>query len=79
LGFLGCVAKSLLVLAGACCGFAFVSFASMGNTEIALLFLAAIMIPGSMIVYEYLKPQEKAKNGTAKETSSMLTLLRSLN
>ncbi len=51
---LGCVARALLILVGALAGFAVVSFASMGYRETALLFLAAMMIPVSMVVYEYM-------------------------
>jgi ABC-type glycerol-3-phosphate transport system permease component len=51
---LGYVARVLLILAGALAGFAVVSFASMGYRETALLFLVTVMIPVSMIVYEYM-------------------------
>jgi hypothetical protein len=51
---LGYVARVLLILAGAFAGFAVVSFASMGYREMALLFLVTVMIPVSMIVYEYM-------------------------
>jgi hypothetical protein len=59
MGLLGYVARALLILAGAFAGFAVISFASMGYTELALLFLAAIMIPVSMILYEYLTNPKK--------------------
>jgi hypothetical protein len=51
---LGYVARVLLILAGALAGFAVVSFTSMGYRETALLFLVTVMIPVSMIVYEYM-------------------------
>jgi hypothetical protein len=51
---LGYVARVLLILAGAFAGFSVVSFASMGYREMALLFLVTVMIPVSMIVYEYM-------------------------
>jgi ABC-type glycerol-3-phosphate transport system permease component len=51
---LGYVARALLILAGALAGFAVVSFASMGYRGMALLFLVTVMIPVSMIVYEYM-------------------------
>ena len=51
---LGYVAKALLILVGSLAGFAVVSFASMGCRETALLCLVTIMIPVSMIVYEYM-------------------------
>ena len=50
----GYVARVLLILAGAFAGFAVVSFFSMGYRETALLFLVTMMIPVSMIVYEYM-------------------------
>ena len=53
MGVLGYIARVLLILAGAYAGFAVVSFAAMGYSEMALLFLATLMIPVSMIVYEY--------------------------
>jgi hypothetical protein len=56
---LGYVARVLLVLAGAFAGFAVVSFASMGYREAALLCLFTIMIPVSMIVYEYMTGEMK--------------------
>jgi len=59
MGLLGYVAKALLILAGAFAGFAVISFASMGYTEMALLFLVTMMIPVSMIVYEYLANPKK--------------------
>jgi hypothetical protein len=58
-GLLGYVAKALLILAGADGGFAIISFTAMGYTEIALLFLAAMTIPVSMIIYEYVKNRKK--------------------
>jgi len=51
---LGYVARVLLILVGAFVSFAVVSFASMGYRETALLFLVSVMIPVSMIVYEYM-------------------------
>jgi len=59
MGLLGYIAKVLLILAGAFAGFAVVSFASMGYRETALLFLVTMMIPVSMIVYEYMAGQKK--------------------
>lgn len=56
---LGYVVRALLVLAGAFAGYAVVSFASMGYKETALLFLVTVMIPVSMIVYEYMTGQMK--------------------
>ena len=56
---LGYVAKILLILAGAFAGFAVVSFASMGYMETALLCLVTVMIPVSMIVYEYMTGEMK--------------------
>jgi ABC-type glycerol-3-phosphate transport system permease component len=50
----GYIARLLSILAGALAGFAVVSFSSMRYTQLALLFLASIMIPVSMILYEYL-------------------------
>lgn len=55
----GYVARAFLILAGALAGFAVVSFSSMGYTEMAILLLAAIMIPVSMILYEYLANPRK--------------------
>jgi hypothetical protein len=51
---LGYVARVLLILAGAFAGFSVVSFVSMGYRETALLFLVTMMIPVSMILYEYM-------------------------
>ena len=59
MALLGYIAKALLILAGAFAGFAVVSFASTGYTEMALLFLVTIMIPVAMIVYEYLTNPKK--------------------
>jgi len=59
MALLGYIAKALLILAGAFAGFAVVSFASMGYTEMGLLFLVTIMIPVAMIVYEYLTNPKK--------------------
>ena len=50
----GYVARALLILAGALAGFAVVSFVSMGYRETALLCLVTVMIPVSMVVYEYM-------------------------
>ena len=47
------IVKVLLIFAGAFSGYAFVSFAAMGYHGTALLFLVTIMIPVSMLVYEY--------------------------
>ncbi len=55
----GYIARALLILAGALAGFAVVNFSSIGYTEQALLFLTAIMIPVSMILYEYLTNPQK--------------------
>ena len=55
----GYITNALLILAGAFAGFAVVSFASMGYRETALLFLVTIMIPVSMIVYEYMTGGKK--------------------
>jgi ABC-type glycerol-3-phosphate transport system permease component len=51
---LGYVARALLILAGAFAGYAVVGFVSMGYRETALLLLVTMMIPVSMIVYEYM-------------------------
>lgn len=51
---LGYIARILLILAGAFAGFVVVSFVSMGYRETALLCLVTVMIPVSMIVYEYM-------------------------
>jgi hypothetical protein len=59
MSLLGYIAKALLILAGAFAGFAVISFASMGYTEMALLFLVTMMIPVSMIVYEYMAYRKK--------------------
>jgi hypothetical protein len=56
---LGYVAKALLILAGSLAGFAVVSLASMGYRETALLCLVTVMIPVSMIVYEYMTGEMK--------------------
>jgi hypothetical protein len=50
---LGYITRIILVLAGASVSFAVVSFTSMGCRGMALLFLATIMIPVSMLAYEY--------------------------
>lgn len=55
----GYIARALLILVGAFAGFAVVSFASMGYREMALLFLVTMMIPVSMIVYEYISGRMK--------------------
>ena len=55
----GYIARALLILVGAFAGFAVVSFASMGYRETALLFLVTIMIPVSMVVYEYMAGRMK--------------------
>ena len=51
---LGYITRALLIIAGAFVGFAVINFASAGYMETALLFLVTIMIPVSMIVYEYM-------------------------
>jgi ABC-type glycerol-3-phosphate transport system permease component len=56
---LGYIARVLLILVGASAGFAVVAFASIGSKEIALLFLVTMMIPVSMIVYEYMTGRMK--------------------
>jgi len=56
---LGFVARALLILAGSLAGFAVVSLASMGYRETALLCLVTVMIPVSMIVYEYMTGEMK--------------------
>ena len=56
---LGFVARALLILAGSLAGFAVVSFASMGYRETALLCLGTMMIPVSMIIYEYMTGEMK--------------------
>lgn len=56
---LGFVARALLILAGSLAGFAVVSLVSMGYRETALLCLVTVMIPVSMIVYEYMTGEMK--------------------
>jgi hypothetical protein len=56
---LGYVARVLLILAGAFAGFSVVSFASTGSRETALLFLVTMIIPVSIIVYEYMTSEMK--------------------
>jgi len=61
MGLLGDFAKGLVILAGLGCVYAIVSFAAMGYTEIALLFLATFMIPVVMILHEYWKNRKDSK------------------
>ncbi len=53
------VARILLIIVGAFAGFAVVSFATIGYSETALLCLVTVMIPVSMIVYEYMTGEMK--------------------
>jgi ABC-type glycerol-3-phosphate transport system permease component len=56
---LGFVGRALLILVGSLAGFAVVSLASTGYREMALLCLVTVMIPVSMIVYEYMTGEMK--------------------
>jgi len=61
MGLLGDFAKGLVILAGLGCAYAIASFAAMGYTEIALLFLVTFMIPVIMILHEYWKNRKNSK------------------
>jgi len=59
MGLLGDFARVLLILAGLGCVFAIASFAAMGYTEVAFLFLVTFMIPIAMILYEFWRSRKK--------------------
>jgi len=59
MSLLGDIAKVILIWVGLSCILAIASFATMGYTEIALLFLVTLMIPVAMIVYEHWKNRKR--------------------
>jgi len=59
LGLLGDFTKGFVIFTGALWVFAIIGFISIGQVGIALLLLFVLMIPLSMIAYEYLKNRRK--------------------
>jgi hypothetical protein len=53
MGFLGDLAKGILITWVVFWVLAMISFAVSGQTAIALLFLVGLLIPSSFIAYEY--------------------------
>lgn len=61
MGLLGDFARGFVILAGILCVYAIASFVAMGYREVALLFLATLMIPISLITYEHWKHRKEKK------------------
>jgi len=61
MGLLGDFAKGFVIMTVVFWVFLIIEFVVMGQTEMALLFLLSLLIPVSMIVYEYLRYRKKEK------------------
>jgi hypothetical protein len=59
MGFIGDFAKGILILTVACWIFLIIEFTAIGQTILALLLLIGLLIPSSMIIYEYKKFKKK--------------------
>lgn len=59
MGLLGDFAKGFVIFTGALWGFVVFELALSGYREAALFFLLFLMVPLSMIMYEYLKNRKK--------------------
>jgi len=59
MGFIGDLAKIILITWVVFWILAMISFAVQGQTVIALLFLVGLLIPSSFIAYEYWKYKKK--------------------
>jgi hypothetical protein len=64
MGLIGDFAKGILILTVACWIFLIIEFTAIGQTILALLLLIGLLIPSSMIIYEY-KKFKKSQNQQA--------------
>jgi len=61
MGLLGDFAKGFVIIVGVLWVFYIIEFTAMGQTGMALLFLLTLMIPLSMITYEYVRKRKKER------------------
>ena len=61
MGLIGDFAKGILILTVAYWIFLIIEFTAIGQTILALLLLIGLLIPSSMIIYEYKKFKKKGK------------------
>ncbi|MCJ7430776.1 hypothetical protein MUO83_06145 [Candidatus Bathyarchaeota archaeon] len=59
MGLIGDFAKGILILTVAYWIFLIIEFTAIGQTILALLLLIGLLIPSSMIIYEYKKFKKK--------------------
>jgi len=59
MGLIGDFAKGILILTVAYWIFLIIEFTAIGQTILALLLLIGLLIPSSMIIYEYKKFEKK--------------------
>jgi len=61
MGLIGDFAKGILILTVAYWIFLIIEFTAIGQTILALLLFIGLLIPSSMIIYEYKKFKKKGK------------------
>lgn len=61
MGLLGNFAKGFVIMVGAFWVFLIIEFIAMGQIGMALLFLITLLIPLSMVAYEYLRNRKKER------------------
>jgi hypothetical protein len=64
MGLLGDFTKGFVIMVGALWIFIIIEFIAIGQIAIALLLLLTLMIPLSMITFEYLKNRKKKAQPT---------------
>jgi len=64
MGLLGDFSKGFVIMIGVFSVFAIIGFIVMEQLEIALVFILALMIPVSMIAFEYRKNKKEEKEKT---------------